>query len=160
MTQTVSGGEIEYTITVFNYGTGPANSLTVLDSIPAGTTYVSGSVSSTLPTAIYNAMGNQVQWTGSIPAGGSVTIKFKVTVNLNIPCGELIWNRALVLGVGLQLASNPVGVPVICEPVAPFSDFGDAPDSDANHYGLANTAYPVGPVLGRYPSVWDGTPAA
>ena len=23
-----------------------------------------------------------------------------------------------------------------------------------------NTAYPVGPVLGHYPSVWDSTPAA
>ena len=37
-------------------------------------------------------------------------------------------------------------------------DFGDAPDS-TNHYGIANVAYPAGPVNGRFPSVWEGTPA-
>ncbi len=37
-------------------------------------------------------------------------------------------------------------------------DFGDAPDS-SNHYGLANVAYPAVPTAGRFPSVWEGTPA-
>jgi plastocyanin len=33
-------------------------------------------------------------------------------------------------------------------------DLGDAPDS-SNHLGLNNTAYNVGGVLGRFPTVWD-----
>lgn len=37
-------------------------------------------------------------------------------------------------------------------------DFGDAPDS-SNHHGLANVAYPAAPTNGRFPSVWEGTPA-
>ena len=36
-------------------------------------------------------------------------------------------------------------------------DLGDAPDSTYNHHGVANTAYP-GPVRGRFPTVWEGTP--
>ncbi|MCB0188129.1 MAG: DUF11 domain-containing protein, partial [Caldilineaceae bacterium] len=43
---------------------------------------------------------------------------------------------------------------------APTSDFGDAPDSQSNHHSMNNTAYAAGPVLGRFPSVWDGTPAS
>jgi len=37
-------------------------------------------------------------------------------------------------------------------------DFGDAPDS-TNHYGLTNPAYPATSTAGRFPSVWEGTPA-
>lgn len=37
-------------------------------------------------------------------------------------------------------------------------DFGDAPDS-SNHHGMANVAYPAVPTNGRFPSVWEGTPA-
>ena len=38
-------------------------------------------------------------------------------------------------------------------------DFGDAPDS-SNHYpGMNNVAYPAVPTDGRFPSVWEGTPA-
>ncbi|MEZ4832570.1 MAG: hypothetical protein R2873_11330 [Caldilineaceae bacterium] len=29
-----------------------------------------------------------------------------------------------------------------------------------NHHSMNNTAYAAGPVLGRFPSVWDGTPAS
>lgn len=159
VTQTVAGGVIEYTIVVNNSGSGPAIGVTVIDPIPAGTTYVAGSLNATLPTTD-DSNPSQMKWTGNIPAGGSVTIKFKVSVNLGIPCQETIWNRAYLLAAGLQLVSNPVGVHVVCQPVEAFSDFGDAPDSEANHYGMSNTAYPVGPVLGRYPSVWDNTPAA
>jgi plastocyanin len=36
-------------------------------------------------------------------------------------------------------------------------DLGDAPDSVSNHYGVSNVAYP-GPVMGRFPTVWSGTP--
>jgi len=37
-------------------------------------------------------------------------------------------------------------------------DLGDAPDS-SNHYSIPNVAYPAVPTNGRFPSVWDGTPA-
>ncbi|MEZ4870505.1 MAG: DNRLRE domain-containing protein [Caldilineaceae bacterium] len=36
-------------------------------------------------------------------------------------------------------------------------DLGDAPDSDSNHVGINNTAYPGG-VLGHFPTVHEGTP--
>jgi uncharacterized repeat protein (TIGR01451 family) len=158
VTQTVAGSQIEYTIVVVNTGSGPAIGVTVIDPVPAGTTYVAGSLTATAPTSD-DTNPTQMKWTGNIPAGGNVVIKFKVTVNLGAPCQETIWNRAILFGAGVQMGSNPVPVVIICQPSAHFPDFGDAPDSDANHWGMANTAYP-GPVLGRFPSVWDGTPAA
>lgn len=36
----------------------------------------------------------------------------------------------------------------------PRPDTGDAPDS-TNHHGQDNTAYPAGPVLGQFPTVWN-----
>ena len=41
-------------------------------------------------------------------------------------------------------------------PQEPYPDLGDAPDS-TNHHGINNTAYSG--VNGRFPTVWDGTPA-
>jgi len=41
-------------------------------------------------------------------------------------------------------------------PEDPYPDLGDAPDS-SNHHGIANTAYSG--VNGRFPTVWEGTPA-
>ena len=54
----------------------------------------------------------------------------------------------LVLAGGSQAQTLP-------PPEGP--DLGDAPDSTFNHHGARNTAYASG-VLGRFPTVWDGTP--
>ncbi|MEZ4733522.1 MAG: GEVED domain-containing protein [Caldilineaceae bacterium] len=156
--QTTPGGQIEYTITIVNSGTGAATGVTMIDAIPAGATYVTGSASATAPT-VDDSNPAQIKWTGNIPPGGSVTITFKVTVGLDVPCQETLWNRAILFGAGFQLSTEAIPVKVICETTEKFADFGDAPDSAFNHSGLSNTAYSAGPVLGRFPSVWDNTPA-
>jgi uncharacterized repeat protein (TIGR01451 family) len=156
VTVTVPGGVIEYTIVVANVGTGPATGVQVLDPIPPGTSYVPGSATATLPV-VNDSIPGQIQWNGNLLAGGSVIITFKVTVDLDIPCQSIIYNQSRLLGPGAQGPSNLVATPVRCEPTERFSDFGDAPDSDSNHHGRPNTAYP-GPVLGHFPTVWDGTP--
>ena len=38
-----------------------------------------------------------MKWTGNIPAGGSVTITFKVQVSPDAPCGAIIRNRAGIM---------------------------------------------------------------
>jgi uncharacterized repeat protein (TIGR01451 family) len=91
------GGTIMYTIVIANVGNAPANSVTMIDPIPAGTTFVAGSESATAPTVVYDAGNNWVKWGGNIPANSSVTITFKVTVNDDTPCGTVIHNRAFIV---------------------------------------------------------------
>ena len=158
VTQTGPGGVIEYTIVIANSGTGAATGVTMIDPIPAGTTYMPGSASATAPT-VDDSNPTQIKWTGNVPANGSVTVTFKVTVDLDVPCQETIWNRATLFGAGYQLTTEAIPVKIVCETTDRFPDFGDAPDSKFNHSGLSNTAYAAGPVAGRFPSVWDNTPA-
>nr|AGC72809.1 VgrG protein [uncultured bacterium A1Q1_fos_485] len=159
ITQTTPGGVIQYTIVIANSGAGAANGVTMLDPIPAGTSYLPGSASATAPT-VDDSNPAQIKWTGNIPAGGTVTITFKVVVSMDIACQETIWNRAVLFGAGLQLGTEAVPVKITCATTDRFPDFGDAPDSQSNHSGRTNTAYTTGPVAGRFPTVWDNTPAA
>ncbi|MEZ4658811.1 MAG: DUF11 domain-containing protein [Caldilineaceae bacterium] len=151
------GDMIEYTIVVQNTGTTAAAGVTIVDPIPAGTTYVTGSATSTPAGVSYNSSLQQIEWTGSIPAGGSVVITFKVQVNRDNECGAIIKNVAIVQAAnGPQIPSEGVLVHVECDPQTDYPDLGDAPHSKSNHYGMDNTAYPS--VLGRFPTVWNTTP--
>ncbi|MEZ4862445.1 MAG: GEVED domain-containing protein [Caldilineaceae bacterium] len=158
VSQSTPGGVIEYIVVIANSGTGAATGVTMIDPIPAGTSYVAGSASATAPT-VDDSNPAQIKWTGNVPAGGTVTVTFKVMVSLDVPCQETIWNRAVLFGAGFQLTSEAIPVKIVCETNEKFSDFGDAPDSKTNHSGMNNTAYSAGPVLGRFPTVWDSTPA-
>lgn len=74
-----AGEQLTYTIAVSNAG-GPTQAETsIIDSIPAGTTYVAGSA--TGPGANFDAAQNRVAW--SIPTGftGNASLAFAVTVN-------------------------------------------------------------------------------
>ncbi|MCB0126586.1 MAG: DUF11 domain-containing protein, partial [Caldilineaceae bacterium] len=158
VTQVGPGGQIEYSIEIANSGSAPAVGVTMIDAIPAGTSYVAGTATATAPT-VDDSNPAQIKWTGTVPAGGNVIVTFKVEVSLDMPCQETIWNRAVLFGEGFQLASEAVPVKIICDTTDAFTDFGDAPDSRTNHSSMNNTAYSAGPVLGRFPTVWDGTPA-
>jgi uncharacterized repeat protein (TIGR01451 family) len=78
-----TGGANGYTITIGN----PSNAAVTLDSIfdvlPAGFTYVAGSTTGAT-TANPTINGQTLTWTGpfSVPASGSVTLSFDVTVSL------------------------------------------------------------------------------
>jgi uncharacterized repeat protein (TIGR01451 family) len=87
------GDTIRYEAVLRNEGCadledGPDHEFT--DLLPAGvapTTYVSA----TSGTAAFE--GDEVVWDGAIPAGGSVTIKYKVTVDASIEIGTQICNQ-------------------------------------------------------------------
>jgi uncharacterized repeat protein (TIGR01451 family) len=114
VTQTTPGGVIEFTITVQNSGTASAFAVTVLDPIPPGTTYVPTSLTASAPTTD-DSNPAVMKWTGNVPVGGTVTIKFKVTVNQNIPCPSKIINFARLLGANGQLLGGAEAVvEVLC----------------------------------------------
>ena len=155
------GGEIEYTIVIANTGGAPAIGVTMLDPIPAGTSYVAGSANATALAVGYDAGNDWVKWVGNIPANGSVTITFKVKVSDEVECQSTIFNRAAIVRPNdlAPIQQAVAEVRVDCPPQDLYMEFGDAPDSTFNHHGIDNTAYPGTGVLGRFPSVWSGTPA-
>ncbi|HEY3297946.1 MAG TPA: DUF6298 domain-containing protein [Armatimonadota bacterium] len=78
-TTTLPGSAITYTVTYKNAGTGPAQNLTISCLVPANTTYVAGSSSS---SGSYNSTTKALSWTLSgVAAGTSGTMTFRVTVD-------------------------------------------------------------------------------
>jgi uncharacterized repeat protein (TIGR01451 family) len=74
------GQTITYTITYTNKGAGPADGVIVTDTIPTGTTYVPGSMSSNPIVFFTNQVGNDLIWdVGAVAAGASGTLSFQVT---------------------------------------------------------------------------------
>ncbi len=74
--------------------------------------------------------------------------------SLPLMLGLVIFILVLALGGSRAFAQEPNPDP---QPEQ-SADLGDAPDSLSNHHSLKNTAY-AGPVDGRFPTVWEKTPA-
>jgi uncharacterized repeat protein (TIGR01451 family) len=73
------GRNIDYTITIKNIGNADATGVSVTDPVPARTTFVSADSGGTLRR-------NVVIWSGlTIPAGGSVAVKFTVAISSQLP---------------------------------------------------------------------------
>jgi uncharacterized repeat protein (TIGR01451 family) len=70
-----SGDEFMYTITIVNSSGVNATGVSMIDPIPAGLTYVNGSVTG---GAVYNAGQNRIEWNGNVAASSSVVITFMV----------------------------------------------------------------------------------
>ena len=101
------GDTLRYTVVIPNTGNQGSLTVTFLDPLPANTTYVAGSVNATSGAATYNATLNQIEWTtGSVAAGGSVTIRFDVTVNSGITTGTVISNQGTVTYAGTTVATD------------------------------------------------------
>ena len=73
------GRNIDYTITIKNIGNADATGVSVSDPVPARTSFVSADSGGTL-------RNGDVRWRGlTIPAGGSVSVKFTVTIASTLP---------------------------------------------------------------------------
>jgi uncharacterized repeat protein (TIGR01451 family) len=73
------GSRINYSIVIRNLGQGAATGATLKDDIPAGASFIPGSLTTTgNPPAAFS--GSAVTWTGTVAAGQTVTIAYEVTV--------------------------------------------------------------------------------
>jgi uncharacterized repeat protein (TIGR01451 family) len=73
------GQTITYTLTYGNSGPGLASGVTVMDPIPSGTSFVSGSQTSSPSMPNTFVSGGQVGWAiGNLPPGASGTLSFQV----------------------------------------------------------------------------------
>ncbi|MCI0395891.1 MAG: DUF11 domain-containing protein [Chloroflexi bacterium] len=87
----VTGKPLTYTVTMDNFSTVAAPATTLVDPIPAGTTYVPGSATN---GATFNAGLNRIEWTGTVAASGQEEVSFRVTVNA--PSGTVFTNTATI----------------------------------------------------------------
>src|SRR5262249_19672433 len=102
------GSTITSTITVSNpTHVVPATTVVVTDAIPPGTTFVAGSC--TPACAFTNGPPPKVSFTvGTVAAGGTATLSFKVTVNNPAVEGGSIDNAATMTGDGGLSTSSPL----------------------------------------------------
>jgi len=86
------GDPLTYVVHIINSGTATANTATMVDPLPAGTTYI-GDMTCSSGTCSYNAGLNQIEWAGSVGVASEVTVDFSVDTD-GLPCGSVIVNQA------------------------------------------------------------------
>ena len=91
---------LSYTIMLAN-STSAAAQTQVTDTMPLGTTFVTGSLTSSSGTGSYDPATRTINWNGTVSQGQPVTISFQVTAGTNINEGDVITNTAEISdGVG------------------------------------------------------------
>lgn len=162
VTQTAPGSTIDYRLTLTNASDLPTDKLEIVNPLPFGTGYVAGSATTAGSAVVtYNPILQELLWTSVLPERSSVELSFQARVRDRVQCGLLINNEATVYNTGVMQPAMPTisaRTTVTCTEAEPWTDFGDAPDSESNHHGMDNIAYKDTGVLGRFPTVWEGTP--
>jgi uncharacterized repeat protein (TIGR01451 family) len=94
----VSPGDVlRFTVVIHNSGDQDSTGTVLFqDSVPAFTSYVDGSAMASTGNVVFDAANNRVQWSGDVPAGGSVTITFEVTVDSGLVTGTVLSNQGTV----------------------------------------------------------------
>ena len=162
LTETVPGNVIAYQLAITNASDLPTNELQIVNPILIGATYLVGSATATSTTFSYDPTFKELTWAGVLPERSTWYLHFQTKVRERVRCGTVLTNNATIYNSGLMLPSNPTIqalTTITCTESQPWTDFGDAPDSDSNHHGMNNTAYVASNVLGHFPTVWEGTPA-
>jgi len=90
------GQQLVYTITLRNSGNMAAHQAEVVDSIPAYSTYVNGSVTTSSGLASYQSLYKRIHWAGDVAPGTDVVITFRVQLDLPLDNGVQIINGATV----------------------------------------------------------------
>src|SRR5690606_14455797 len=104
---------LTYRFTVINDGGAAAQDLVVIDAVPAGTSYVPGSTT-VAGAAVADAGGGSPLTNGlalgTLGAGRSIVVTFKVRVDLAALRGLVINNQALLQASGMAdaVTDNPL----------------------------------------------------
>lgn len=104
------GDIVTYNLSVLNTGNAAANNVVITDPIPAGTTYVPGSITSNV--AFTGDPTTSIVLTAPIAASQAVNISFKVKVGNTIPSTNPIPNQAGISYAYTVDPADPNGVEV------------------------------------------------
>jgi uncharacterized repeat protein (TIGR01451 family) len=127
------GTPLTYTITLRNITEADVSNVVVTDTVPVSLTYNINSLSATAGS--YGYANGVITWTGSVNAGGAVTITFGATVSQTAtPFGSIV-NSAVISGGGeiitrtATVAVEPqrIYLPIITRNYCPdfFDDFSN-----------------------------------
>lgn len=120
-TEAMTGEELQYTITISNSGDATASSVVVTDSLPAGVSYISGTLAVPAATGVIvnssGISGTVISWDGVIQAGSEAVIRFSalVTGSAAIP-GDSITNT-VEIAAGVTPTVRSVATAIISETV-------------------------------------------
>lgn len=85
---------LTYTVTLENTNSTALSGVTISDTIPGGTEFVSGDSG-------VAANGSSVSWTGDVAGGATITVSYSVKVTATIPGTLIVSNNTYVSGVKL-----------------------------------------------------------
>ncbi|HFC11590.1 MAG TPA: DUF11 domain-containing protein, partial [Anaerolineae bacterium] len=91
---------LSYTIIISNSGDDTANTVTMIDTLPTGLTYVANSAA--LVEAInvidngFNVSGQQITWSGGIGADAHATIELQATIGAGVAISSVLTNSAAI----------------------------------------------------------------
>jgi uncharacterized repeat protein (TIGR01451 family) len=94
-TTVVGDYNIPYVIEIVNSGGSAASAATLVDVLPAGTTYVPASITCSAGACSYNDVAGQIEWSGTVPASDMVTVTFSLDP-LGVACGSEVVNVAIL----------------------------------------------------------------
>ncbi|HEX8001263.1 MAG TPA: DUF5979 domain-containing protein [Mycobacteriales bacterium] len=123
------GATITYTLAYANAGNIPAT-VTITDEIPDGTTYVADSSGGGV------LADGELSWTVEVPAGGSGTVSFQVTVDTGLDDPFTIRNVAVLHEGEEETPTNETEHPVAHVGITKAVDKGTAAYGDALTYTL------------------------
>ncbi len=142
------GDTLLYTVQIRNTGNAPATGVVFTDTPDANTTLVSGSVQTSQGTVTGGNAGVPpvIVSVGTIPAGSTVTITFRVTINNPLPSGVTkVSNQGIVSGGNFPntptdnpktpTPNDPTDTPVVAAPII-RADKSDLLAVDADNNGV------------------------
>lgn len=109
------GAQITYTLLLANRGATNATGLLLTDTLPSGTRYVPGSVSTTPGLEIAATPPPHLLFTGTLPSSSTLSATFRVKVR-DVPSGTLLVNTADLFTEQFDPATSTVTHPVVVIP--------------------------------------------
>ena len=163
------GATIHYIVTVSNSGNVLINDRPVLDTLPTGVIYQTGTATTNGAAAEPTISGQQLTWTVDVPAKSSVKIEYDVTVDAGTCSCQQLVNTAVFEGLQ-DSTTHTVGVPLptLSKSANPVSGSVVQPGQEITYtVTVANKGnYPITddvsdqlPAHVTYKSVAAGTPA-
>jgi len=92
------GQPVRFRVSVGNSGASPLAGVTVTDTLPAGLSFLNGSLTAT--SGSFNYSAGVITWTGSVNAGATVAIDYSAASLPNTSFGTVITNTAVINGNG------------------------------------------------------------